>query len=643
MMKTLFLILFLLSSVVYEPRYVAATVAACTGTLGSYTGDASTTIFPYTCRLLAASDINVLVDGVTKTLTTDYSVSAVGSSSGNITFVAAPVTGASIKFIRSLTVTQSSVYKQNEAFPATRIERDYDRQTMISQMLNERSTRSVRAPDGETLNMVLPSKTARASKTMGFDSAGLPIAIDATSASGTTVIAAGSTTARSLAERFAEIWNVKDYGAVVDGVTDDSTKIQAAIAACEASGTGGFIKAPRGVYAIATKLLIVKSNCMLIGDGKGHQHDVGTTSDAATKFLWSGAAGGTMLEIAPVIGASNRRISGGGVKDIGFYCNGTNRAAIGLLVNSIVNGFFDLYAEDCSTVAMRMGVVATLGESRDTQHNQVYLYTKQAVTGSGIGLELTGDATANASFNVFQSIQGVYFNSTAINLINADNNWFPHVRLFRMASGTGVGVVSHGGATSAESARGNRFGILSPADGGVTLKGTPTYTVPTKAFIIDTYDTENGAPGIIVETGTEFVMGDYTGRHQITDVGWIRSANTLDFFGNTGNKTVFRMASLATGDSFLTASHGAGSTLLNALGTPANINLGIFVKGTGTGTLSDGNSATKVGWNNSGIGFFATTPIAKPTIAAAGTDAATTQTLANSIRTILINYGLAAP
>lgn len=40
------------------------------------------------------------------------------------------------------------------------------------------------------------------------------------------------------------------------------------------------------------------------------------------------------------------------------------------------------------------------------------------------------------------------------------------------------------------------------------------------------------------------------------------------------------------------------------------------------------------------ISFYGVTPIVQATIAAAGTDAATTQTLANDLRTKLINLGL---
>jgi hypothetical protein len=49
---------------------------------------------------------------------------------------------------------------------------------------------------------------------------------------------------------------------------------------------------------------------------------------------------------------------------------------------------------------------------------------------------------------------------------------------------------------------------------------------------------------------------------------------------------------------------------------------------------------TQVASANGKVGFFGTTPIVEQTIAAAATDAATTQALANSIRTILLAYGL---
>jgi len=51
----------------------------------------------------------------------------------------------------------------------------------------------------------------------------------------------------------------------------------------------------------------------------------------------------------------------------------------------------------------------------------------------------------------------------------------------------------------------------------------------------------------------------------------------------------------------------------------------------------DGTSACSAGETFS---FYGATPVAQQASAAAGTDATTTQALANAIRTALLNYGL---
>ena len=58
------------------------------------------------------------------------------------------------------------------------------------------------------------------------------------------------------------------------------------------------------------------------------------------------------------------------------------------------------------------------------------------------------------------------------------------------------------------------------------------------------------------------------------------------------------------------------------------------------GPLTVTSASLQLGGANGLLGFFGTAPIAEQTIAAAATDAATTQALANSIRTILLAYGL---
>jgi len=86
------------------------------------------------------------------------------------------------------------------------------------------------------------------------------------------VTATGSTTARSLSDRFADVVNVKDFGAEGDGVTDDTTAIQAAI------DNGGSIFIPVGTYKITTALTISDSNLVISGYG-ATLHMVGNTGD----------------------------------------------------------------------------------------------------------------------------------------------------------------------------------------------------------------------------------------------------------------------------------------------------------------------------------------------------------------------------
>jgi len=70
--------------------------------------------------------------------------------------------------------------------------------------------------------------------------------------------------------------NVKDYGAVGDGVTDDSASIQMAIDSLPVSGpvsdnpflgSGGTVLFPAGVYRVADTIRVARNNVSLIGAG----------------------------------------------------------------------------------------------------------------------------------------------------------------------------------------------------------------------------------------------------------------------------------------------------------------------------------------------------------------------------------------
>jgi hypothetical protein len=151
-----------------------------------YTGDAATVDFAYSNKIFANTELNVYVDGVLKTLTTDYTVSGVGVvTGGNVTFVTAPALAAVVVIVRTVANKQETDYPIGGAFPSTTVEDDLDRRTIVAQQLEEKLDRAITTPASEVqLDMTLPVIATRASKYLGFDSNGQPVEL--TAPSGTT-------------------------------------------------------------------------------------------------------------------------------------------------------------------------------------------------------------------------------------------------------------------------------------------------------------------------------------------------------------------------------------------------------------------------------------------------------------------------
>ncbi|MHC5536675.1 glycosyl hydrolase family 28-related protein, partial [Singulisphaera rosea] len=88
------------------------------------------------------------------------------------------------------------------------------------------------------------------------------------------VKASGSTTPRTLANRFADVVNVKDFGAAGDGSTNDTAAIQAAINSAAAlvvgASSGATVFFPPGTYQVSAdggNGLLMANNVQLKGSG----------------------------------------------------------------------------------------------------------------------------------------------------------------------------------------------------------------------------------------------------------------------------------------------------------------------------------------------------------------------------------------
>ena len=181
-----------------------------TTTKNSYSGNGSTTVFAYGFKIFSDDDITVIIRTdstgaeVTKTKTTHYTVSGVGSSSGgNVTFTTGntPASGETVVLLRSTARTQLTDYTPNDPFPAASHEDALDKLTFIAQEIEEELARSIKVSKTNTISSseFTTSASARANKLLSFDGSGdLTVTegkVDTVTATASSVSAGGSPTA----------------------------------------------------------------------------------------------------------------------------------------------------------------------------------------------------------------------------------------------------------------------------------------------------------------------------------------------------------------------------------------------------------------------------------------------------------------
>lgn len=216
----------------------------------TYTGDGSTPSFALPYLVYDATHVQVYLDAVLQS--TGYTVSGVGSASGvTVTFAPAPALNVTIVLQRVVPLTQLAIYDVAGAFPAKTTEKNFDLAVMRAQQHETARLRSLRQADGDSADIAtLPILATRANKYLVFDSSGNPTAVDAATASGTSVLATGSTTARLLADRFADWYNAKDFG--INPANTAAANDTALAAAAASIPTGATLFFPYGVYNFNT-------------------------------------------------------------------------------------------------------------------------------------------------------------------------------------------------------------------------------------------------------------------------------------------------------------------------------------------------------------------------------------------------------
>lgn len=151
---------------------------ATTTARSAQNGDGSSVTFTVPFYFLNATDLLVYVGGVLKTLTTDYSVSGAGvSTGGSVTFVTAPASGTgNVVIIRDPDQLQSVKYPSNDQFPSGVTETALDKLTMLVQRIRDLIGRSFTLPDSDSSGASLTVPTPESNYLIGWNSTGTGLA-----------------------------------------------------------------------------------------------------------------------------------------------------------------------------------------------------------------------------------------------------------------------------------------------------------------------------------------------------------------------------------------------------------------------------------------------------------------------------------
>lgn len=173
------------------------TVSTSSARKNTYTGNGSTTDFDYTFRIFDEDDLVATLRNTTtgvlttKTITTHYTVSGVGNTtgstdftSGTVTFLVAPSASEQVILTSAIPAEQDVNYSEGDPFPAESHEKALDKLTLLVQELAERSGRGISTDSvtADTVSTVLTG-TPTAGQVVGVNDAGTGLAfLDPTAA-----------------------------------------------------------------------------------------------------------------------------------------------------------------------------------------------------------------------------------------------------------------------------------------------------------------------------------------------------------------------------------------------------------------------------------------------------------------------------
>ena len=415
-----------------------------------FVADGIETVFVYGFPIFASEDMAAYLNGAKQI--SGFTVNGAGQTAGgNVTFDSAPASGVIVTLARELPLERVTDYLEGGDFSAASINNELDYLVAGLQQVDRENRLMLRYGDHETPGSVqLPDKTVRANKALGFDGNGDPVAVSlegSMAAPDFTPSGTGADT-RTSSDKFSDLISVKDFGAVGDGLSDDTAAIQNALATHDA------LIIPKGTFLISATVELSSAQSLI---GFGQNSILQTVNNS---FNAIDVTGKNAL-------VQNIRIEGGAI-GVSLYGSGAEctqnlidnvqiiGADIGLQLDGYDNPSKPCYWNNFTNILVEQpgthGVLLTKSDIGDTPNanrfDRVRVYSKGAGTlGSGFYVEHGGNAnsfidceanvngpTADACFRVGANAD----KTLLINLYTESTNTVPNVQLDSGSSETAI-------------------------------------------------------------------------------------------------------------------------------------------------------------------------------------------------------------
>ena len=274
-------------------------------------------------------------------------------------------------------------------------------------------------------------------------------------------------------------YNVKDYGAVGDGTTDDSTAFQDAVDAC-GTGGGGMVIVPPASYKLSSTINITANGIRIAGENE----------------------------------QSSLLIGGGSSVDMFHVYNG------GANVNA--TQIDNLWIENCRTA-----IWLDAGCSR----SQLYdLFIRNIVT----GVRINGDYTSNPHkpnlLTYMERLDISYYTGQGISVYCASEIHWDDLQLFGNAASGTVGILLDTASNAVYAGRANLlasdYGLLVRDIVGISPNPMGTITKPSQMWFSQVLGDTCNIHGIYIQDGFQMKFQQCWASGSQTGNGWLIGANT---------------------------------------------------------------------------------------------------------------------